>query len=340
MKTLLTGATGFVGSAVLRKLIEAGHEVRVLVREGSDCRNLTGLDIEIARGDLIDGRSVYRALKGCENLLHVAADYRLWAPEPRSMYEVNVKGTRTIMRAAADSGARRIVYTSSVATLGLNRNGSPPADESTPARLGDMVGQYKRTKYIAEHEIKRMIRLEGLPAVIVHPSTPVGPRDIKPTPTGKIIVDAARGRMPAYVDTGLNMVHVEDVAAGHLLALHCGRIGESYILGAENLTLKEILTEIASLTGCRVPRLRLSPALILPIAYIAEFLVRNTPGKEPFVTTTGVRLSMKKMFFSCEKAVRELGYRPRPAREGLRDAVNWFREKGYIRQASGVGCSA
>ncbi len=333
MKTLITGATGFVGSAVLRQLTNTAHSVRALVRPGSDRRNLAGLSIEICTGDLTDRPSLDRALAGCSALLHVAADYRLWVINPREIYEANVTGTRNIMLAAAHAGVTRIVYTSSVATLGLNPDGSP-ADEDTPVSLADMIGHYKRSKFLAEAEVKRLAQEEGLPVIIVNPSTPVGPRDIKPTPTGRIIVDAASGRMPAYVDTGLNLVHVDDVAAGHLLALERGKIGERYVLGAVNMTLKEILAELAAITGRRPPRIRLPHNMVLPIAYISEAWARTIGGKEPRVTLVGVRLAKKKMFFSTEKARRVLGFHPRPVEEALRDAVNWFREHGYLNRFS------
>ena len=329
MKTLITGATGFVGSAVLRQLINAGHSVRALVRPNSDYRNLAGLSIEICTGDLTDRPSLDRTLAGCAILFHVAADYRLWIPKPREIYETNVTGTRNMMLAAAHAGITRIVYTSSVATLGLNPDGSP-ADENTPVTLADMVGHYKRSKFLAEAEVKRLAEEERLPVIIVNPSTPIGPRDIKPTPTGRIIVDAACGRMPAYVDTGLNLVHVDDVAAGHLLALERGKIGERYVLGSVNMTLKKILTELAAITKHRPPRIRLPHNLVLPIAYISEAWARTVGGKEPRVTLVGVRLAKKRMFFSAEKARRVLGFHPRPIEEALHDAVNWFRQHGYL----------
>lgn len=329
MKTLITGATGFVGSAVLRQLINAGRSVRALVRANSDRRNLAGLPVEIMIGDLKDRSSLDRTLAGCSILFHVAADYRLWVPNPQSIYETNVTGTRNIMLAAAQAGVTRIVYTSSVATLGLTPDGSP-ADENTPVSLADMIGHYKRSKFLAEAEVKRLAEEQGLPVVIVNPSTPVGPRDIKPTPTGRMIIDAASGRMPAYVDTGLNLVHVDDVAIGHLLALERGEIGERYVLGAVNLTLKEIFTELAAITGRRPPRIRLPHNLVLPIAYISEAWARMAGGKEPRVTRVGVRLAKKRMFFSAEKARRVLGFHPRPIEEALRDAVDWFREYGYL----------
>ncbi len=328
MKTLVTGATGFVGSAVLRALLKAGHEVRALVRPTSDRRNLEGLAVEPVIGDLSSRGSLDRALAGCDALFHVAADYRLWAPHPQEIYAANVDGTRNIMGAALNAGLTRVVYTSSVATLGLSADGTP-SDETTPASLDDMIGAYKRSKYLAEEEVRRMALEEELPAVIVNPAAPVGPRDIKPTPTGRMIVQAAAGKMPAYVDTGLNIVHVDDVAAGHVLAFDRGRVGERYILGAENLFLREILTEIAGLANRRPPRICLPHNLILPVAYVAEAVARLTGGPEPMITVDGLKLSKKRMFFSIEKARRELGYDPRPARDGLRDAVTWFREHGY-----------
>jgi dihydroflavonol-4-reductase len=329
MTTLLTGANGFVGSAVARVLIEAGHEVRALVRPGSDRRNLQGLAIDIVHGDLRDITTLRGALSGCEALFHVAADYRLWALHSDELYESNVQGSLNVMRAALERGVKRIVYTSSVATLGINRDGRP-ADEETPVRLGDMIGDYKRSKYLAEEEVKRLVREQGLPAVIVNPSTPIGPRDYKPTPTGRMVRDAVQGRMPAYVDTGLNLVHVDDVAHGHRLAYERGRIGERYILGGENLSLRVILEEIARLAGRRPPRWRLPHGVILPVAHLFEAWAYITRGSEPRVTVTGVRLAKKHMYFSSDKARRELGYDPRPVGEALRAAVDWFkRGDGY-----------
>jgi len=280
-------------------------------------------------GDLTDRPSLDRALSGCSALFHVAADYRLWVPQPREMYETNVTGTRNIMLAAAEAGVTRIVYTSSVATLGSSRDGTP-ADETTPACLQDMIGPYKRSKFLAEAEVKRLVAEEGLPVVIVNPSTPVGPRDVKPTPTGRIILDAARGRLPVYVDTGLNLVHVDDVAMGHLLAFEAGTIGERYILGCRNMTLREILCELAAATGHGPPRIRLPHNWILPVACISEIWTRLIRGKEPRVTLTGLRLAKKKMFFSAEKAMRVLGFCPRPVEEAFHDALDWFRANGQI----------
>jgi dihydroflavonol-4-reductase len=329
MKTLITGATGFVGSAVLRQLLKAGHDVRVLVRISSDHRNIAGLPVEIVHGDLNDRSSLVCALRGCQTLFHVAADYRLWVPKPDEIYETNVKGTVNIMQAAAEAGVERIVYTSSVATLGLTSDGSP-ADESTAVSLHHMIGHYKRSKFMAEEKVRRMVEDMALPVVIVNPSAPVGPRDIKSTPTGKVILQAAAGRMPAYVDTGLNLVHVDDVAIGHLLAFEHGLIGERYILGAQNMTLKDILTELASITGQRMPWFRLPHNVVLPIAYIVEALALIIGSYEPMVTVDGVKLSKKRMFFSSEKARRELGFKTRPVREALWDAVHWFKQNAYL----------
>ena len=323
---LVTGATGFVGAAVARALARRGRAVRVLVRPTSDRRNLAGLGAEERIGSLEDEGSLAAAVAGCGALFHVAAGYRLWVREPASMYRANVDGTTRLMAAAQDANVERIVYTSSVATLGLNADGTP-ADEVTPATLDDMIGPYKRSKFLAEAAVRRLVAERGLPAVIVNPSTPVGPGDIKPTPTGRMIVEAATGRMPAYVDTGLNIVHVDDVAEGHLLAEERGEIGERYILGGENMTLAAILAEIARLVGRKPPRIRLPVAALFPVAFVAEGVARLT-GHEPFVTLDGLRLARKRMFFSTAKAERFLGYRARPASEGLADAIRWFRTAG------------
>jgi dihydroflavonol-4-reductase len=327
MTTLVTGATGLVGSAVARRLVAAGHRVRVLTRRNSDLRNLAGLDVQTVVGDLAEPRTLDAAVAGCENLFHVAADYRLWVPDPVALYRVNVEGTREIIRRAMQAGVRRIVYTSSVAALGLLPDGEP-ADETTPADIDSMIGHYKRSKYLAEHAVLELIGGENAPVVIVNPSAPVGPRDIRPTPTGRIVIDVMRRRMPAYVDTGLNVVHVDDVAEGHLLAFERGRIGECYILGGENLTLKQILDRVAHFAGVPAPKLKIPHAVVLPIAWGAE-LAATLFGFEPFATVDGVRMARKKMFFRHDKAARELGYAPRPADEAFRDAVQWFRDSGY-----------
>lgn len=327
MKTLITGASGFVGAAVVRSLLAAGHEVRALVRPASDRRNLADLPVEVVTGDLNDAASLQRAVSGCRSLFHVAADYRLWIREPAAIYRTNVQGTRHLMRAALDAGVSRIVYTSSVATLGIHPD-RQPATETTPAGEADMVGHYKRSKYLAEQAVHEFVREAKAPIVIVNPSTPMGPRDIKPTPTGRIVVDMLRRRMPAYVETGLNVVHVEDVAEGHMLAFEKGKAGERYILGGENLSLKTILDTIAEIGGVPSPGIRIPHDLVLPLAWSAEQFAKVT-GIEPFATVDGIRMARKFMYFSHEKAGRELGYSPRPAREALAAAIAWFRENGY-----------
>jgi len=327
--SLVTGATGFVGAAVARALLrEPGQNVRVLARRNSDRRNLAGLDVEIAEGSLEDAGSLSSAVAGCRQLFHVAADYRLWVPDPAAMFRANVDGTRTLMLAALDAGVERIVYTSSVATLGIVKGGD--ADEETPSGYGDMIGPYKRSKFAAEETVMALVAERELPAVIVNPSTPIGPGDVKPTPTGRLIVEAAKGKMPGYVETGLNLVHVDDVAAGQLLAAEHGEIGERYILGGENMSLAEILGEVARVTGHRPPTLKIPYSVVLPIAAGAEMVARLT-GREPFTTLDGVRMSRKKMYFSSAKARGALGYAPRPAREAIADAVKWFEANGYLR---------
>jgi len=275
-----------------------------------------------------DPRSLARAVAGCRYVYHVAADYRIWVPDPAPMFRANVEGTRDLLTAALEAGAERVVYTSSVATLGLVSGGL--ADEGTPSSIDDMIGPYKRSKFAAEEVVRELAQKRGLPVVIVNPSAPVGPGDIKPTPTGRLIVEAARGQMPAFVDTGLNIVHVDDVAEGHLSAAEKGRIGDRYILGSENMALAEILAEVAQAVGRRPPWLRVPHTALFPIAFGAELAARMT-GRDPFITLDGVRMSRKKMYFSSEKASRELGYAPRPAREAIIDAVGWFEANGYLK---------
>jgi len=328
MSVLVTGATGFVGSAVARALVHGGSQVRVLVRSGSDRGNLQGLAVQIAVGDLTDRASLERALAGCTALYHVAADYRLGAREPAQLYRNNVDGTRNILDAARHAGVERMVYTSSVATIGLPQDGSP-GEETTPVALVDMIGHYKRSKYLAEELVRDAART-GFSAVIVNPSTPIGPGDVKPTPTGQIVLDAARGRTPAYVDTGLNIVHVDDVAAGHLLAFHRGRAGERYILGGQDMTLREILAQIAQLVGRKPPRIRLPHAALLPIAFVAEAFAKAS-GRGTRITVESVRMSRRRMFFSSAKAIRELGYSSRAPLAAFEDALAWFRERGLLR---------
>jgi dihydroflavonol-4-reductase len=328
MRALVTGATGFVGAAVARALLREGWQVRVFARPGSDRSNLAALPLEVAEGDLAKPAGLAGALADCTALFHVAADYRLGARDYAQLYRTNVEGTRHILAAAHSARVERIVYTSSVATVGIPGDGSP-GNETTPVGLEAMIGHYKRSKFLAE-EVAREAARAGTRVIIVNPSTPVGPGDVKPTPTGRIVLDAAAGRMPAYVDTGLNVVHVDDVAAGHLLAYHHGRIGERYILGGEDMTLKQILAQIATLVARPAPRVRLPYAGVLPLAYVAEAyaMISGHPGR---LTLEGLRMSRKRMFFSSDKAVRELGYRWRPPVEAFADAIAWFKERGLLR---------
>ena len=326
MTILVTGATGFLGSAVARALLGRGEAVRVLVRPTNrDRRNIAGLDVEIAEGDLKDPPSLRDALRNCRALYHTAADYRLWARDPRAIYETNVAATGRLLRVACDEGVQRIVYTSSVATLGREPS-KRPADENTPVTIEDMTGHYKRSKFMAEEEVKRLVREERMPVVIVNPSTIIGPRDIRPTPTGRVVEEAVRGRIPAFVDTGLNIVHVDDVAEGHVQAFEHGEIGERYVLGGEDMMLNEFLAEIALLVGRRPPKIRLPRGAVLPIAHVAEAFARlRRTEKEPLLTVDGLKMSKTLMFFSSDKAKKALGYAPRPAREAIADAVDWVR---------------
>jgi len=327
--TLVTGATGFVGSAVARVLLDRGHELRLLVRRGGDRRNVDGLPADLAEGDLRDPASLGAAVQGCRYVVHVAADYRLWVPDPGPMMAANVDGTRALLRAARDAGAERVVYCSSVAALGLVGDGTP-GTESTPVHPDAIVGAYKRSKYLAEQAVRALVRDEGVPAVIVNPTAPVGPRDVKPTPTGRMVLDTAAGRMPAYVDTGLNLVHVDDVAEGHVLALERGRIGEAYILGGEDLDMPRLLALVDSVMGRPTARrARLSRSLLWPVAVGAEAVARAF-GTEPRVTREMLAMARKRMYFSHAKAAAELGYAPRPARQAVADAVAWFRANGLL----------
>ena len=327
MRALVTGASGFVGAAVVRALLNEGWQVRVLVRAGSNRTNLRDLPVEVAVGDLTLPKSLEGALEQCGALFHVAADYRLGAPDPSELYRTNVEGTRNLLAAAARVDVRKIVYTSSVATMGIPTDGTP-GDERTRVSLDAMIGHYKRSKFLAEQVVLEAAAA-GLPAVIVNPSTPVGPGDIKPTPTGQLVLDAAAGRMPAYVDTGLNIVHVDDVAAGHLMAFHRGRNGERYILGGTDMTLRQILEHISQLVGRKPPRIRLPYAAVLPMAYIAEAVAKVT-GRSGRLTLEGVRMSRKLMFFSSAKAARDLGYTWRPPLQAFEDAIRWFRDNGLL----------
>ncbi|MGR8979562.1 MAG: hopanoid-associated sugar epimerase [Gammaproteobacteria bacterium] len=326
MKILVTGGNGFIGSAVVRALVKKGENVKVLIRKNSDVSNLRKLPVELVYGDLTDTASIAHALKGCKVLFHVGAFYRLWARDSSLFYKINVEGTRNIMVAALESGVERIVYTSSIAALGTGSEGRS-ANEETPMNPQIKKGHYKQSKLLAEFEVLKLVEEMSLPAIIVNPTAPVGPGDIKPTPTGRLIRDAAFGRIPAFVNTGLNIVHVDDVAEGHLLALERGRIGERYILGGENMSLKHILESIAGMTRNRPPKVSLSSNLVLPLAYAAETWARLTDGNEPMITVDGVRLSKQLMYFSSDKAREKLGYQPCTAEKALSDAVAWFQSE-------------
>ena len=330
MTALVTGATGFVGNAVARALVETGEKTRVLVRPETDRRLLLNLDVEVRTGDLRDYDRVVAATKGVETVYHVAAMYKLWVRRKRYMYDCNVLGTQHVLEAAAASEVEKVVHTSSVATLGVSGDGTNGTEE-TPVSLRDMVGHYKRSKFIAEEKVLQAAR-RGLRVVIVNPSTPIGARDVKPTPTGKMIVDFLNGRMYGYVDTGLNLVDVADVARGHLLAAQKGRHGEKYILGHENHSLKGIFELIAGFTGRPVPRVRVPYLVALAAAYGDAAFARLVPGREPFAPPVAVKLSRKKMFFSSNKAVRELGFPQTPIGGALREAIAWFELNGYVRK--------
>jgi dihydroflavonol-4-reductase len=324
---LVTGASGFVGSAVARALVARGLHVRVLMRASASRDNIAGTACEPVIGDMRDEAAMTAAMKGARYFFHVAADYRLWARDPGEIERNNLLGAQASMGAALKCGVEKVVYTSSVAAL---KPGEAAVDETSRNTAEGVVGAYKRSKLVAEREVERLINSEKLPAVIVAPSTPIGPRDIKPTPTGRIIVEAATGRIPAFVDTGLNLVHVDDVAQGHLLALDKGKVGENYILGGEDVSLEVMLADIAALTSRKAPTIKLPRAPLFPLAWGAEFIARLT-GKEPFLTADALRMSRYRMFFSSEKAKRELGYTARPYREGLKDALGWFAANGYLK---------
>jgi dihydroflavonol-4-reductase len=327
-RTLVTGSSGFVGSAVARSLVAQGASLRLVLRATSPRTNVAGLEAECVTGDLRDQNAVRKAMQGIDWLFHVAADYRIWAPNPQEIVDNNRDMTRCLMEAALEAGVKRIVYTSSVATLApfSDRRSS---DETRPLTERSAIGAYKRSKVIAERLVEQMVTERGLPAVIVNPSAPIGPRDIKPTPTGRIVLEAALGRLPAFVDTGLNLAHVDDIAAGHLAAFRNGRIGERYILGGQNVELRTVLGEIAQLVGRKAPKVRLPRALLFPFAYGSEWLARMT-GREPMATLDGLRMARYYMFFSSAKAEQELGYTARPYTEALRDAIAWFRANGRL----------
>ncbi|MFI5071297.1 MAG: hopanoid-associated sugar epimerase [Terriglobales bacterium] len=329
MLAFITGATGFLGSHVARVLAEQGAQLRLLVRPTSDLKNIEGLNAERVSGDLRDAGSIEKAMSGCDVVFHVAADYRLWAPDSDQMYRSNVEGTRTILNAARKNRVRRVVYTSSVATMGFTADGSS-ADENSPVSLENMIGHYKRSKYMAE-QIAVEAGRNGLDVVIVNPSTPVGERDIKPTPTGRIILDFLKKKFPAYVDTGLNLVDATECARGHVAALEKGRSGERYILGGENLTLKQILDKLAAITGLPSPTIKVPYFVALATGVVDETITGRLLGREPRATIDAVRMGRKKMFVSWAKAERELGWNPPPVDNALRRAVEWFQSNGYLK---------
>lgn len=333
MSVLVTGGTGFVGSRVVRKLVARGERVRCLARKSSVLANLNDLAVDVVTGDLQDPASLDAALRGCRVVFHVAADYRLWSRDPGELYRNNVEGTRSLLAAAETAGCERIVYCSTVGALGIPTDGTPGTEE-TPVRLEEMIGHYKRSKFLAEQEAMLAAK-RGLPVVIVNPSTPIGPNDIKPTETGRIITRFLNGRMPMYLDTGLNVVDVDDVAEGHILAAEKGRVGQKYILGCRNMTLREILDCLAALTGKRAPSARIPYGLALGIARLNEFFVGTVAGREPGIPVEGVRMARKRMFFDAGKAVRELGLPQTPVEEALDRAVRWFVENGYAPGGAG-----
>ena len=326
-KVLVTGASGFIGSAIAHKLVEAGFSVRALVRRPSPRAHLADLGLEFFEGDIRDRKSLDRALAGIRYVFHAAADYRLWARDPSEIFTTNVEGTRNLMEAAMDAAVERVVHTSSVATIAL-RPGRV-ADESIPLREDEGIGAYKRSKIVAERLVEKMVAERGLVAVIVNPSAPIGPRDVRPTPTGRIILEAVKGHIPAFVDTGLNLVHVDDVASGHLAALRYGKAGERYILGGQNVLFSQMLKDIAGIVGRRAPRVRLPWRAVVPVAFAAEAAATIT-GREPFITLDGLYMAKHRMFFASTKAERELSYHTRPYIQGIEDAVRWFRAAGYL----------
>jgi dihydroflavonol-4-reductase len=328
MKVCVTGATGFVGTHVARVLEAQGADLRVLVRPSSDLKNLEDVKAERVVGDLRDPASLEKAMSGCEVVFHVAADYRLWIRDPEEMYRSNVEGTRGVLNAARKSGVRRVVYTSSVATMGFTKDGHP-ADENSPVSITNMIGHYKRSKFMAE-QVAIAAGQNGMDVVVVNPTTPVGDKDIKPTPTGRIILDFLKKKFPAYVDTGLNLVDVTECARGHVAALEKGRSGERYILGGENLTLKQILDKLAAITGLPSPTIKVPYAVALATGVVDELVTGRLLGREPRATIDAVRMGRKKMFVTSSKSERELGWKVLPVESALRRAVDWFQANGYV----------
>jgi dihydroflavonol-4-reductase len=328
MLAFVTGATGFVGTHVARALADRGADLRLLVRSSSDTRNIEGFKADRVTGDLREPVSIEKAMQGCDTVFHVAADYRLWVRDPDSMYRSNVEGTRAVLQAARKNRVRRVVYTSSVATMGFTGNGHP-ADENSPVSLANMIGPYKRSKFMAEQVALEAAR-DGMDVVVVNPTTPVGERDIRPTPTGRIVLDFLKKKFPAYVDTGLNLVDVAACAQGHIAALEKGRSGERYILGGENLTLKQILDKLAAITGLTSPRVKVPYALALATGVVDELVTGRLMGGEPRATIDAVRMGRKKMFVTSAKAERELGWKSLPVNDALHRAVDWFRENRYV----------
>ncbi|MGB2632870.1 MAG: hopanoid-associated sugar epimerase [Candidatus Acidiferrum sp.] len=327
MTTLVTGAAGFLGSHVTRQLVARGDTVRVLMRPSSNNRAISDLSLEYVTGDLRDAASLERAMSGMKRVFHVAADYRLWARNPQEIYDSNVGGTKNLLAAAKSAGIEQLVYTSTVATIAVDRPELP--NESTDAKLEEMIGHYKRSKWMAEQEVLQAAHA-GFPAIVAMPTTPVGPWDWKPTPTGKIILDFLNGKMPGYVETGLNFVGVEECAAGHLLVSERGKIGERYLLGAENLTLKGLLDLLAGITGLRAPGMKIPHGVALGVAYVESAFSRLI-GKEPQIPVEGVKIAQHKMFVDCSRAQRELGFQPGPVAAALERAVRWYQANGYVK---------